>query len=341
MTNSWTLERIARYAAEPLMLLTAAIILQVLFLTYTILHIDTVEPLLSACQNMVIAQPLFVTAVLIQTLRFRLLFPHASPSLSVAAKSTFIGIGLNFVLPARLSELPRVAYLSSNTNLPMHDSMSAIMLEKLADILALALTVAALALLQPHLPIPPVGLLFAAGFLLGALILGRYAIIAFLRSFGLQRFADFAEAIISNLAYGLRQPSFVPAVFLSLASFALVIIASQIVLGGILPEPLPWHSVTLLFVVSILGTNTSPLPGGAGGFHGAVVITLLTMDIDTGAASIAALALHGQQFLITLPVALTCLRRQHIDVIAWFRQAISQEEAAPSNKTFDRSSTTQ
>ncbi len=330
--------RLARGAADPRVLLTIAIAFQAILLAYTLLEDNTAELLLSALNGMLMAQPLFLAAVLVLILRFRLLFRQPAPSLTVAAKSTIIGIGLNFVLPARLSELPRVAYLSSNAALPAYRSLSAIMLEKLSDLIALLLAVAALAVLQPRLPIPPMGLLLAMGGLLGVTIAGRSVIVGMLRSFRLQRLADFVEAMISEFARGLRRPSFIPAVLLSLAGFALVIAANKVQLDAILPEPLPWLTVTLLLVVSILGAAASTLPGGTGGFHGAVIVTLLAIGVDVGEASIAALALHMQQFLITLPLALACLRREHLDIVAWFKCTKRQPSATPSEAALDRSS---
>ncbi|MEZ5934499.1 MAG: lysylphosphatidylglycerol synthase transmembrane domain-containing protein [Alphaproteobacteria bacterium] len=338
MTALSTGERLARSATDPRILLTVAIALQAALLVYALLQNGSAELLLKGLQGLLAAQALYLAAVLILILRFRLLFPPPAPGLLLAARSTLIGIGLNFVLPARLSELPRIACLSSSSDVPAHRSMSAIMLEKLADVLALVLTVLALAVLQPHLPIPPTGLLLAMAGFLGAMIAARRAVIALLRHAGLTRLADFAEAMIVDFVRGLRQPSFIPAVLLSLASFGLVIVANRILLDAILPEPLPWLSVTLLFAVSILGAAASTLPGGTGGFHGAVIVTLIAVDIDTGTASVAALALHAQQFVITLPLALLCLRREHLDIVAWFRRAARQPPAASSDAAFDRSS---
>jgi uncharacterized membrane protein YbhN (UPF0104 family) len=117
-----------------------------------------------------------------------------------------------------------------------------------------------------------------------------------------------------------------------------VIAANKALLNVILPEPLDWLTMTLLFVVSTVGAAASTLPGGTGGFHGAVMLTLLAMDVPASEAATAALALHIQQFLITLPFALVFLRREHLDIVAWLRRAKDGPPVAPLETTPNRSS---
>lgn len=272
---------------------------------------------------MLLAQPVLLAAIAMMALRFAMLARTPAVPFHLSFKAMLLSIGLNALLPGRLSELLKVTYLRDHAGVPTASGMAALFLERLSDVVILGLlALASLSLLLLETASLTLALMAAALALLLALPRLEKPLVALAQRLPGPALRNIVERFFSHLCARVRDPLFyrsflygVAAWLLSWASVAVVVhFAGSIpigLLGGL-----------TVFIATTLGQAVPALPGGFGTYEAAAVIALKGFGYDFDQALALALALHVSQFLGTLGIALLIASTEKIGMASLLRQAV-------------------
>lgn len=249
--------------------------------------------------------------------------------------SVMIGYMVNYAAP-RLGEVARTANLSTQTKLPFSGVFGTVVVERILDVLMLALGVlAALVLLADQMaglaPLfapaaallrePPVAwwvvALVGVAVTVGLAALFRFALVGRKRFDGVRRkiggvLASFRGGLLSVLRARRR---------LGIAATTLAIWACYWLMTYL---PLPMLGIDRLgladaWILLIVGSAAMivPSPGGVGSYHYATIRTLESLfGIGTALASAYAVLAHAAQLVLYTVVGFICLLLQGSDLRA-------------------------
>ena len=249
--------------------------------------------------------------------------------LKTAFYSVMIGYMVNYAAP-RLGEVARTANLARQTRLPFSGVLGTVVVERLLDVLVLALgLLAAVALLADRTaaltPIfapaaalfaaPPVAwwLLAAAGVAVavGLALLFRTILARSTRAEGIaRRVGATLRSFKAGLASVLRAPRRLGIVATTLAIWACYLVMTYL--------PLPMLGITsfglgdawVLLMVGSVGMSV-PSPGGVGSYH---YVTIRTMEglfgVATAPATAYAVLTHAAQLVLYTTVGFACVLLQ-------------------------------
>ncbi len=268
--------------------------------------------------------------------------------LKTAFYSVMIGYMVNYAAP-RLGEVARTANLATHTRLPFSGVFGTVVVERLLDVLVLALgLVAALALLAERTAViapifapatdfladPPVawwvvivaGLVVAVG---GALLFR--AVLA--RSARAEGFAGRVGATLRSfrdgLASVLRAPRRLGIALATLAIWAVYLVVTYLPLPMLGITGLGLDDAWVLLMVGAVGMAV-PSPGGVGSYH---YVTIRTMGglfgVATAPATAYAVLSHAAQLVLYTIVGFACVLLQG----ASLRDLREQTARAPTDGT--------
>jgi uncharacterized protein (TIRG00374 family) len=277
--------------------------------------------------------PLLVPAVLLyfcgawlRTMRWRLLLPGRDLSRSVLFKSLIIGFTVNNLLPLRMGEVARAYLLARWEAVPYGATVASLFVERVLDGLTLALLLLAAVLLVPSAPsyLLAAGLIAAAGFCAGALVLAlaawRAELIVRLTAALARRLPERAGGIVVRLAHAFLtalsqvrgRSRLGMAVGLSLLAWCFelsvfFVLMTSFRLGGTLPL------AYLVGSAANFATLVPSSPGYVGTFDGALIGVLRdTTGLAAGPATAYALVVHATLFLPVVIVGTLLLWRSHM-----------------------------
>ncbi len=253
----------------------------------------------------VAAQPLQIMAILIVGGRFQALVGSIA-DLGVAVRAYFLSAGLNVVIPGRLSELLKVTYLSDKAAVATSVSVTALVVERLFDLVCLGMLVAValgsalFGISAKALAAPVVGL--AVLLFLG--LIGSPKRVVRLLPFGRR----FVASALEHAGTLLRdRPRLALVIALSAAGWAasFCTIASVIWLGGSIP--LGVGELFTVFVAIAVGRAIPALPAGLGTYEAAAVLGLTRFGYSTEEALALGLTAHGAHYLLVTLIAFAIL----------------------------------
>jgi hypothetical protein len=233
-------------------------------------------------------------------------------------ESVTLSIGLNALLPARLSELVKPAILSLRAGTPGPAALSALVIERAWDVVILGgLTLVTLWLY------PDVGTVVRqsafAILLLACACLGFFwykaawvnRLIAWMEragasatasnSSGLKsRILRFAPTFLEALQEGVQNRRAIAGLGLGVLGWS----SSWAMVGYLLvtlgPIPIGPAEVSAVFILSLLGGMIAILPAGFGTFHASATFGMILIGYPQQAAIALAVALHLQAFVFAL-----------------------------------------
>ena len=243
-----------------------------------------------------------VAAVLARWLRWWLLFaPGRRPPLGALGRAFLIGHLFNNLLPARPGELARAVALRREAGTPVVEALATTAAERVYDVLALVVLVAASA------PFAPVG----RDARMGALAAGTIAAAALVAVVVFGRDGARLERVLSRVprlssdaarrwsasavhgVVSLRDLRVaVPAILLTGASWVLLALSGWALLLAFHLH-LGFAEGLLVVVAANLALLVPASPGGVGVFEAAAVSVLAGFSVDRSAALSYAVALHG------------------------------------------------
>ena len=274
--------------------------------------------------GMLAAQPFLFLSIAMMAMRFAVLASTPALPFLPAFKSMLLSIGLNALLPGRLSELLKVTYLRDNAGLSMTSGMAALFLERLIDVIVLGLlTLASISLLVLDSTAPTIALMVVAMVMLGALPVFEPRFAALARRLPWAPLRSAAGRFIAQLSGRVRDRLFYRAFVFGLAAWVLSWASVVIVVHLAGSIPIGLLGGLTVFVFTTFGSALPALPGGFGTYEAAAVIALKGFGYGFDEALALALAIHVSQLLGTLGVALLIVFTERIGLMTLLHQTVN------------------
>lgn len=244
-------------------------------------------------------------------------------------KAVVLCFGLNAVLPGRLSEILKATYLREHAGVSLSTGISAIFLERVADLLLLGTLalVAAVGLLSRH-GTPAVWMALTALVVIGGLPwLAPHASRLVVR-IPSSRLRTFFSRFIEHSVERLTHRAFLGVIGLSTLIWfmSLAGIATLLDLAGSIPVGISGALVVL--AASIIGGAIPALPGGFGTYEAAVVFALRGYGYGLDEALALALTMHLAQLAIVCLLAPLIAMRERTGVRGLIRDAMAELRSA-------------
>lgn len=249
--------------------------------------------------------------------------------LTTAFYSVMIGYMVNYAAP-RLGEVARTANLARQTRLPFSGVLGTVVVERLLDVLVLALgLVAAVVVLADRtaaltpifspaadlLAEPPVAwwIIVVAGLavVVGGALLFRTALARSARAEGMaRRVVATLHSFKDGLASVLRAPRRLGIVATTVAIWACYLVMTYLPLPMLGISGLGLGDAWVLLMVGSVGMSV-PSPGGVGSYH---YVTIRTMEglfgVATAPATAYAVLTHAAQLVLYTVVGFACMLLQ-------------------------------
>jgi uncharacterized membrane protein YbhN (UPF0104 family) len=273
-----------------------------LWLIYAYVEVPAVAGHLTADSlwAMLAMQPLLAAGYAVTAARLSALAGAAS--FGRALKAVILCYGLNLIVPARLSELIKVAYLREHGKLPASDCLAAVFVERALDAIMLG-TIAVIAASLLIVEVSRFSIAAMAVAAAGLLSLPALAplLVRAVRRLPLRSLAPFAERFLAQTTRRVRGRSIRVALALSaviwIVSAASVYVFLRVALGDRIGLP----DALLVLAAVIAGASIPGLPGNFGTFEAGGVLALRFLGFGLEEALAVSLALHvGQIFLASL-----------------------------------------
>lgn len=269
------------------------------------------------------AQPVLFVAIAMMTMRYAVLARTPAAPFFTTFKAMLLSIGLNALLPGRLSELLKVTYLRDHAGISTTSGMAALFLERLSDVIIVGLlALASLSLLLLETTAATLALLAVALALLAALPALEKPLVAVAQRLPWRAFRSLVESFLSHLSERVRDRLFYRAFLFGVAAWALSWASLAIVVYVAGSIPIGLLGGLIVFVLTTLGHAVPALPGGFGTYEAGGVIALKAFGYGFDEALALALAMHLSQFLGTLAAALVIVFTERIGVATLLNQAM-------------------
>jgi len=240
-----------------------------------------------------LALPLFVLSLVPSCLRLNSLCGERS-SLLVSSKALFFGYGINNLLPAKLGEIAKAAYLTRAKGIPADVSLCAVFWERLADLnVVLAFSVAIglwYGVTQLYLP------------LLGGMAVIWTALLLFFRfpdvfmpmtrMLPAGRLRDFAGNTIERLGNARERPKWPRLLVYSFAVWLSFIVFTYWFFAVVCGNDIGIMGAALVCIAGGVGMILPSMPASLGAYEAGAVAALTILGVDKEAALSAALVLH-------------------------------------------------
>ncbi|MDQ3187342.1 MAG: flippase-like domain-containing protein [Pseudomonadota bacterium] len=271
------------------------------------------------------AQPLFFLSIALMAMRFAILARTPAAPFFLTFKAVLLAIGLNAILPGRLSELLKVTYLRDHAGISAASGMAALFLERLTDVIILGLlTLASISWLLLEATGATLALIAVAVALALLATLPRLEklLVALAQRLPWHAVRRAIESFLAHLSGRVRDRHFYRAMLFGVAAWVLSWASVVVVLhfGGSIPIGL--LGGLTVFVATTLGYAVPALPGGFGTFEAAGVIALTAFGYGFDEALALTLAMHVSQFLGTFGVALGIVLTERIGVASLLQQTL-------------------
>jgi uncharacterized membrane protein YbhN (UPF0104 family) len=243
--------------------------------------------------HLALALPLFLLSLFPSCLRLNYLCGGRS-SLAVSSKALFFGYGVNNLLPAKLGEIAKAAYLTRAKGIPAAVSLCAVFWERLADLnVVLAFSVAIglwYGLTQLYLPL----LCGMAGLWTALLLFFRFPN-TFIRMVGMLpagRLRDFAGSTVERLGDARKRPAWFGLLVYSVAVWLAFILFTLWFFTVVCGNNIGVMGAALVCIAGGVGMILPSMPASLGAFEAGVVAALTILGVDKESALSAALAVH-------------------------------------------------
>jgi uncharacterized membrane protein YbhN (UPF0104 family) len=243
--------------------------------------------------HLAFALPLFLLSLLPSCLRLNYLCGGRS-NLLVSSKALLFGYGINNLLPAKLGELAKAAYLTRAKGIPADASLCVVFWERLSDLnVVLAFSVAIglwYGVTQLYLP-----LLGGMAVIWTTLLLFfRFpdAFMRMIRMLPAGRLRDFAANTIERLGNARERPKWPMLLVYSFAVWVSFIVFTYWFFAVVCGNDIGIMGAALVCIAGGVGMILPSMPASLGAYEAGAVAALTILGVDKEAALSAALALH-------------------------------------------------
>ncbi|MDR0239396.1 MAG: flippase-like domain-containing protein [Deltaproteobacteria bacterium] len=243
--------------------------------------------------HLALALPLFMLSLLPSCLRLNFLCGGRS-SLYVSSKALFFGYGVNNLLPAKLGEIAKAAYLTRAKGIPAAASLCAVFWERLADlnvVLAFSVIIGLwYGVTQLYLPL----LCGMAALWTVLLLLFRFpdAFMRMTRILPAGRLRDFAGSTIERLGDARQRPQWRWLLVYTIAVWLAFILFTFWFFAVVCGNNIGVMGAALTCIAGGVGMILPSMPASLGAYEAGVVAALTILGADKESALSAALALH-------------------------------------------------
>lgn len=244
--------------------------------------------------------------------RWRVLFYPSPVRLRPALTAMLVGQALNYWLPVRLGDVPRILWLSRHTGFDKSRTIGTLLVEKLWDalpLIAVFLLMGWLVNLPPAIadPMRAAGALGALAGLVLILVAVSTPAIERLASRPAARSSGPIRARLSHIVRGLllgvqtlrTSAALARAAFWTAAAWTLGALANWLAFQS-LQLPLGWEAALLISAALRVGVSLSTIPAALGIYEGSVVLGLSIFSIPPDVALSCALVMHAIDLLVPL-----------------------------------------
>lgn len=209
--------------------------------------------------------------------------------------SVYFGSGANNLLPARLGDVARAAYLARRNGVQTATILCAVVWERLADLCVVLVLALALGLRYRvefiYLPL----LIIIVGILTGAILVRRYPDWFRQRCsyIPVERVRAFVREMITLIADPAHWPSWGSLFSLSFLVWGTYALYNMLFLHTFFDLPLDVWTGILVGVAGAMGMLLPALPANVGTYEAAIVAALMLSGQDKHTALAAALLLHA------------------------------------------------
>ena len=285
----------------------------------------------------IVIQPIILISLVFAALRYLLLMGvNCRPYLFFAIRAIILSQGLNIVLPARLSEVVRAAYMRDHAAIALSRCLSAVILERTVDLFIVTILGFLASMLffdrGDFSLIPIFGLVLASVIFVAIKFPGL--VLRFCEIIPSSRIAKFILGTYQHFAMIIRARAFWRALVIGGLTWGIsyINIFLFLELGGSLSVGLP--GALLVFVLTTLGGAIPILPGGLGTYEAAAVIALCSLGYDYDEALALSLTLHASQLILPFLFAILIMLSERIgllSLIADFRKDIFINKSSRDN----------
>jgi uncharacterized membrane protein YbhN (UPF0104 family) len=260
------------------------------------------------------AQVPFFLGIYVQGLRHRALIGDVRVHSWTAFKAMLIAASLNYLVPGQAAEITKASYISARTGVPMDVGISATLLGRLLDLIAVSAAgvVAGLAVGG----VGNIWLLGAAFVLLVAAVMVLpqmvNAVQAALRRTRWTRGADFFGRLAATVRSQSSPTRMLVGAGLSGLSWALFGLGLGLFLGLSSSLALGPAQITLLVAALAFGAAIPIFPGALGTYEAAAVLAMLQFGLTPEAAAVAAIGIRICNIICILPVGLFLATREGV-----------------------------
>jgi uncharacterized membrane protein YbhN (UPF0104 family) len=270
---------------------------------------------LDVIRAILLVQPLVMITLTVLAVRLSILAENSFRNLFVFVKAVILAVGLNFFLPARMSELFKPVYLNRKVDAGLSRLIASTFIDRTIDILLL--TVVSLIAFIYVFAFNIYSIVISVSLLIaGILLVTRYdeLLARLLTRYLSPKLGAFFHIFVTRMKESLRLTIFLEAVGVGAIAWFLGFLLVFLFLYIAGSVPVNSQDAFMVYVFVILGAAIPALPGGIGTFEGAAVLALSRIGFDFQEALVLAIGLHIAQVLLGLIGALVILSTEKIGI---------------------------
>lgn len=250
--------------------------------------------------------PIILSVIAIMSYRHAKLLSDYGPPYKHVFYAVILSTGFNYILPARTAELLKATYLREKCEVPFSAGASAVLMERLVDVLIVGMIGAASIIFVPNLGSvwKYVGILLAITFLFVILPRSGKIIYYFSDKLPWPRITSFLKQFHKEVESKTKLNSLYVNISLGSAAWLLNIVSFAIFFNLATDSGLNLSGVLTVFVASAIGIAIPILPGGLGTFEAAIIIALKLNGFDFDESLALAVTLRLTLILAVAPLSI-------------------------------------
>ncbi|MEW5772557.1 MAG: lysylphosphatidylglycerol synthase transmembrane domain-containing protein [Thermodesulfobacteriota bacterium] len=233
-------------------------------------------------------------------------------SFAAAFNAGILGLGLNNVVPAKLGEVAKAAYLRRGAGVSLGQGMGMVFWERFADLHALiVMALFAAAFHGKHLAVVPLaGVVAGLWLCLAALRLWPGLAPRLVRLLYFERLKSFASDVLDHLAERRGARFFTVLALATALTWFFYCVQYYLMLWWGAGLDLSFGQVLSVFVFGALGLAVPSSPGGVGVYEAVMVAVLTGLGVDKEQALAVGLVYHATFYIPVTAYALGLLARK-------------------------------
>ena len=251
-------------------------------------------------EALLISQPVQVLLIFIVSCRLSILIQNNCNKIIIFFQAYILSIGLNTILPGRISEIVKVTYLKEWLNIPFTNSSVGVIVERLIDLLIL-ISLILLGFGSLWLEFNQI-LMFATFFsfiILSLIFVSIYPdlICRFIDKFSFNKFKENLKNFVLRFQVTIKSNGFIIAFLLSIFSWVGSYLMVYLILKIIYGSGISMNDTLIIFSALSLGRAIPGLPGGIGIYEAAIVISMEYLGFNFSESLATAITIHASQII--------------------------------------------